>query len=146
MNEKGSEDKKPPAKNRPFEKPSIINFNNELEVYKESGNENDNKEETEREKNPKKMTEITYIEINSDDDERHEKEQTKNTTEGNQIEVEGKLCTIRKKIRDYYDLSIEDDSKLSGEQAKLQKNKNPRVIMKKQEIKKKMRKLLSPRK
>ena len=66
------------------------------------------------------MKEITYIEI--DDDERHEKEQTKNMTEGNQIEVEGKIHTIRKKIIHYYDLSSEDDSKLSGEQAEQQKN------------------------
>ena len=67
-------------------------------------------------------------------------------TEGNQIEVEGKIPTIRKKIIHYYDLSSEDDSKLSGEQAKLWKNKNPKDNHKNQEIKKKMRKLLSPRK
>ena len=74
------------------------------------------------------MKEIIFIKIYSDDD---KKEQTKNVTEGNQIEVEGKVCTIRKKIIHYYDLSSEDDSKLSGEQAKLQKNKKkPRMITK----------------
>ena len=36
------------------------------------------------------MREIIYIEIDSNIDRRHEKEQTKNMTEGNQIEVEGK--------------------------------------------------------
>ena len=92
------------------------------------------------------MKEIIYIKINSDNDKRHKKEQTKNMTEGNQIEVEGKIHTIRKKIMHYYDLSSEDNSKLSGEQAKLWKNKNPRMIMKNQEIKKSLRKLLSPRK
>ena len=53
--------------------------------------------------------------MNSDDHERHEKEQTKNMTEGNQIEVEGIIHTIRKKIIHFYDLSSEDDtpSKLS---------------------------------
>ena len=108
--EEGPEDKKPPAKYRPFERPSLTNLNNKLKVYEESGSENNNAEETEREKNPKKMKEIIYIKINSDDDERHEKEQTKNMTEGNQIEVEGKIHTIRKKIVHYYDLSSEDNS------------------------------------
>ena len=71
--EEGPEDKKPPVKNSPFERPSLINFNNEVEVYEEPGSENDNAEETEREKNLKKMKEITYIKIDSDDDERHKK-------------------------------------------------------------------------
>ena len=97
-----------------------MNFNNELEVCKESGGENDNAE-TEREKNTKKTKEIIYIKVGSDDDERHKKEQTKNMTEGKQIEVEGKINTIRKKIIHYYDLSSEDNSRLSGEQAELQK-------------------------
>ena len=83
-------------KNRPFDRPSLINFNNELEVYEESGCENDNAEETKREKNPKKMKEVTYIKIDNDD-ERHKKEQTKNMSEGNHIEVERKICTISKK-------------------------------------------------
>ena len=56
------------------------------------------------------MKEIIYIKIDRDDDERHENEQTKNMTEGNQIEVEGTICTIRKKILHYYDLSSEDNS------------------------------------
>ena len=38
-------------------------------------------------------------------------------------EVEGKICTVRKTIIHYYDLSSEDDSKLSGEQPKLWENK-----------------------
>ena len=92
------------------------------------------------------MKEITYIKINSDDDEIHKTEQTKNATEGNQIEVEGKIHTMRKKIIHYYDLSSEDNSKLSGEQAELQKNKKPKNGHGKKELKKKMRKLLSPRK
>ena len=80
--EEGPEDKKPPAKYRPFERPSLINFN-ELEVYKKSGSENNNAEETEREKNLKKTKEIIYIEIDSDDDERHEKEQEYNRRQPN---------------------------------------------------------------
>ena len=135
--EEGPEDKKPPAKNRPFERPSSINLNNESKVFKESGSENDNAEETKKEKNPKKMKRITYIEIDSDDDERHKKQHTKNMTEGNQVEVKGKIHSIRKRIIHYYDLTSEDDSKLSGEPAKLWKKKNPRMIMKNQEIKKK---------
>ena len=47
-------------------------------------------------------------------------------TEGNQIEVEGQSHTIRKKSIHYYDLSSEDDSKLCGEQAELQKNEKPK--------------------
>ena len=56
-------------------------------VYEESGSENNNAQENEREKNMKKTKQITYIEIGSNNDERHKKEQTKNMTEGNQIEV-----------------------------------------------------------
>ena len=37
------------------------------------------------------MKEIIYIKINSDDDERHKKEQTKNTTEGNQLKLKEKF-------------------------------------------------------
>ena len=57
-------------------------------------------------------------------DERHQKEQSKNTIVANQIEVKGKVHTIRKKIIHYYDLSREDDSKSSRELAELQKRKN----------------------
>ena len=67
-------------------------------------------------------------------------------TEGNQIEVEGKFCTISKKIMHNYDLSSEDNSKLSGTKPNYRKTKNPRMITENQEIKKKMRMLLSPRK
>ena len=94
-------------KNRPFERPSLINLNNELEVYKESGSETNNTEETKKE--------------NNDDGRGQGKEQTKNMTDGNQIEVEGKIHTIRKKIIHYYDLSSEDDNKLNGKKAELGK-------------------------
>ena len=72
------------------------------------------------------MKEIIYIEINSDDDKRHEKEQTKNMTTGKQIEVEGKIHTIRKKTVHYYNLSSEDNSELRGEEAELWKNEKPK--------------------
>ena len=60
-------EKKPPAKNRPFERPSLINLNYDSKISEESGDENDNAEENEREKNTKKMKEITYAEISSYD-------------------------------------------------------------------------------
>ena len=86
------------------------------------------------------MKENIYIQIDSDDDERHEKEQTKNMIEGNQIEDEGKICTIRKKIIHYYDLSSEDDTKLSGEQAKLWENKKSKDDHEKSRNKKELEK------
>ena len=72
-------------------------MNNEFKVYKESGSENNKTEETEREKNLKKMEQIIQIKIDSDNDERHEEESIKNTTEGNSIEAEGKISTMRKR-------------------------------------------------
>ena len=88
------------------------------------------------------MKEITYIKINSDNDEIHKTEHTKNATEGNQIEVEGKIHTMRKKIIHYYDLSSEDNSKLSGEQAELQKNKKTKNGHEKTRIKEENEKAL----
>ena len=71
MNEaEGPKDKKPPAKNRPLERPSLINLNHGSKSYTESGSENDIMEEIEREKNKKdtkNMKEITYTNIGSYD-------------------------------------------------------------------------------
>ena len=52
-------------KNSPLEMPSLINLSHESKVYEESGCENDNAEDTDREKNMKKMKEITYTKISS---------------------------------------------------------------------------------
>ena len=66
LNEKeGPKDKKPPVKNRPLERPSLINFNHGSKSYEKSGSENDNVEEIEREKNRKNMREITDTKIGS---------------------------------------------------------------------------------
>ena len=65
--EEGPKDKKPLAKNRPFERPSLINLNHDSKVYKEYGSENNNEEENEREKITKNMKEITYTKIGSYD-------------------------------------------------------------------------------
>ena len=54
-------------KNRPFERPSQISLKYDSKVYEESHSENDNAEENEREKNMKKMKEITYTKIGSYD-------------------------------------------------------------------------------
>ena len=53
LNEEEDQRKKPPAKDRPLERSSSINSNNDLEDYEESGSENDQAKETEK-KNPKK--------------------------------------------------------------------------------------------
>ena len=58
-------------------------------------------------------------------------------TEGNQIEVEGKIHTIRKKIIHYYDLR---------EQAGLWKNENSKGDHEKLRNEEEFEKLLSPRK
>ena len=113
-----------------------------MEDYKESGSEKDKVKEIKRKKNLKKTKKIIYIEFNSDND---KKEQTKNMTEGNQIEVEGKVH-IKKKIIHYYDLSSEDDSKSGGEQAELQRKEKPKDDQKKARNKREFEKLLSPRK
>ena len=99
-------------KHGPREKLSLINFDNELKAYNKSGSKNNNAEETKRKKNPKKSKRVIYIKFDSDDDEGHDKDQTRNMTEGNEVEVERNTLTIRKKITHYYDLSSEDDSKL----------------------------------
>ena len=65
--EEGPRDKKPPAENRPFERPFLINLNNDSKISEKAGGENDNAEENEREKNTKKMKEITCTEIGSYD-------------------------------------------------------------------------------
>ena len=64
---KKAQKKKPPVKNRPLERPSLINLNHSSKIYKESRSENNNMEEIEREKNMKNMKEITYTKTNSYD-------------------------------------------------------------------------------
>ena len=61
--EEGPKDKKPPVKNRPLERPSLINLNHGSRFYKESGSENDDLEEIEREKNMKNTNELAYNNI-----------------------------------------------------------------------------------
>ena len=63
--EEGPKDKMPPAKNRPLERPSLIDPNHGSKIYKESGSENESMEETEREKNTKNTKEIAYTNISS---------------------------------------------------------------------------------
>ena len=46
--EEGPKDKNPAAKNRPLERPSLINHNFGSKMYKEAGSENDNVEENEK--------------------------------------------------------------------------------------------------
>ena len=65
--EEGPKDKKPPAKNRPLERSSLINLNCGSKIYKESGSENDNVEEIEREKTAKNTKEIMNTKIGSYD-------------------------------------------------------------------------------
>ena len=48
--EEGPKDKKPAVKNRPLERPSQINLNYGSKIYKESGSENGNVEESKRER------------------------------------------------------------------------------------------------
>ena len=52
-------------KNRPLEKPSLINLNQGSKLYGESGSENDNVAEIKWEKNMKNMKEIVYTNISS---------------------------------------------------------------------------------
>ena len=54
MKKKAQRIKKPAMKNRPLERPSLINLNHSSKIYKESHSENDDVEEIEREKNMKK--------------------------------------------------------------------------------------------
>ena len=99
--EKGPKDKKPAAKNRPFERPSLVNLNHGSNMYEESGSANKNLEEDKKGKNEKNMKESTHTNI---------------------------------------------DSYERGKQAKQQKIEKPKNNHKSQEMKKKMRMLLSPRK
>ena len=61
--EKGPKDKKPPAKNRPFERPSLVNLNHISEMDEESGSENKNIEENEKGQNKQTVKESTYTNI-----------------------------------------------------------------------------------
>ena len=63
--EKGQKDKKPAAKNRLFERPSLVNLNHSYKMYKESGSENDNVEENTKGENKKNTKELTYTNISS---------------------------------------------------------------------------------
>ena len=51
--EKGPKDKKLAAKNRPYERPSLVNLNHISKMYEESGSENKNVEENEKGENKK---------------------------------------------------------------------------------------------
>ena len=97
----GPKDWKPAAKNRLFERPSLVNISHDSKLCKESGSENKNIEENGKGENEKNVKELSNTNIN-----RHKK----------------------------------------GKQSKLLKMENPRNIMKSQEMEKKMRKLLLPRK
>ena len=63
--EEGPKDDKPAAKNRPFERPSLINLNHGSKMYKESGSENNNVEENEKGENEKNTKELAYTNISS---------------------------------------------------------------------------------
>ena len=56
--EEGPKDKKPAVKNRPFERPSLINLNHSSKMYEESGSENDNVEENKKGENEKNTKEL----------------------------------------------------------------------------------------
>ena len=63
--EKCPKDKKPAAKNRPFEKPSLVNLNHDSKMYEESGSENNNVVENEKGENKKNTKESTHTNISS---------------------------------------------------------------------------------
>ena len=67
MKKKAQEIKTPAAKNRPFERPSLVNLNYGSKMYEESGSENDNIEENEKgeNENEKNTKESTYTNISS---------------------------------------------------------------------------------
>ena len=50
-------------KNRPFEKPSLVNLNHSSKMYEESGSENENAEENEKGESKKNTKESTYTNI-----------------------------------------------------------------------------------
>ena len=63
--EEGSKDIKPAAKNKPLERPSLINFNHGSKIYKESGSENNNVEENKKGENEKNTMELAHTSISS---------------------------------------------------------------------------------
>ena len=58
-------DKKPTAKNRHFERPSLINLNHGSKMYEELGSENDNVEENEKGENEKNTKELACTKTSS---------------------------------------------------------------------------------
>ena len=58
--EEGPKDKKPAAKNRFFEKPSLNNFSHIYELYEESGSEDKNIKVNEKGENKKNVKESSY--------------------------------------------------------------------------------------
>ena len=102
--EEGPKDKKPAAKNRSLERPSLINLNHGSKIYKESGSENDNAEEIEREKNMKNTKEIAYTKISSynsreqDEQQKIEKPKNHHKTPRNQEKDEKALVTTEMKL------------------------------------------------
>ena len=58
--EEGSNDKKPPAKNRLIEEPTLNNLNQIYELYKESGSDNDYIEDSLKGENKKNLKEEDY--------------------------------------------------------------------------------------
>ena len=62
--EEGPKDKKPAAKNRLFERPSLVNLSHVSELYEESGSENKNIEENRKGENEKSLKESNYTNIN----------------------------------------------------------------------------------
>ena len=63
--EKDPKDKKTAAKNRPFERPSLVNLNHSSKMYEESGSKNEIIEENEKGENEKNTKESTYTNISS---------------------------------------------------------------------------------
>ena len=63
--EEGPKDKKPAAKNRSFERPSLVKLIHGPKMYEESGTENENIEENKKGENKKNMKESTYTNIGS---------------------------------------------------------------------------------
>ena len=61
--EEGPKDKKPAVKNRPSERPSLVNINHVSKLYEESGAENKNLEENEKGENEKNVKELSYTNI-----------------------------------------------------------------------------------
>ena len=55
----------PAAKNRPFERPSLVNLNHSSKMPEESGSENENVEENEKGENEKNKKESAYTNIGS---------------------------------------------------------------------------------